>query len=163
MVSNKKQVTLPESINEKTPLVQSSSDSDDDYGGEEYFTSLKGNSVRRESYMADQLSMRLLAVSDDDAEAEEAILNEALDLVDKRSQQGSMDVSARISGTGRGMSYRDPRTAKQAAWSRLCGMVGLVILAVALLIVAFLLGVQFIGPPNQPVGPYRLVERQVCG
>jgi len=59
------------------------------------------------------------------------------------------------------ISYRDGRTAKQIAFQRLFGMVGLVIMGLALLVAALYVGVQFIGPPNQPVGPYQLVERQV--
>lgn len=178
--SYKKLVSIPEPVNETTPLNQlSSSDnegSEDEYGGEEYFSTLKGDSVRRESFMADQLSMRLLAVADDDSEAEDAILNETLNMMDingvgvgvgLRSSQGVMDISTRSQSSQSvnmmmGKSYRgDPRAAKQVACSRLFGMIGLVVMGLALLITAFLVGVQFIGPPNQPVGPYQLVERQV--
>jgi hypothetical protein len=161
--NKKKHVTMSDTVNEKTPLNLSSADSDDDSGGQEYFSNLKGDSVRRESILADQLSMRLLAVADDDSDAEDAILYETLNMSNtggSARNQGSMDVSARSQGS---LSYRDPRIAKQAACSRLCGMVGLVVMGLALLFTAFILGVQFIGPPNQPVGPYHLVERQVCG
>ena len=60
-------------------------DNDDDYfDGAEVFESLKEidseRRVRRESLAADRLSMRLLAISDDDEELEDQILKETLDL-----------------------------------------------------------------------------------
>lgn len=160
--NNNNHVSVPESVGEETPLKASSplanpagvddddDDDDDDYDGEEYFAGLRGDSVRRESKMADQLSMRLLAVPDDDSETEDAILNETLNM---GASEGKI---VRPS-----ISYRDGRTAKQIAFQRLFGMVGLVIMGLALLVAALYVGVQFIGPPNQPVGPYQLVERQV--
>jgi hypothetical protein len=132
-------------------------DDDDDfgYGAQEYFASLKGESIRRESMMADRLSMRLLAIPDDDSEAEDAILHETLDISVNDNK------SARSLGSS---SYRsDARSVstKQAAQKRLLGMVGLAILAFVILVIILVVGVQFIGPPSQPVGDYKLVERQV--
>lgn len=139
-------------VSETTPLYLPDED-DDDYGGEEYFSTLKGESVRRESIMADHLSMRLLAIADDDSAAEDAILQETLDIPVNDSK------SARSLGS---TSYRsDTRPGKQAAYQRLCGMIGLAFLGLVILVAALIVGVQFIGPPNQPVGPYQLVERQV--
>lgn len=163
--ANNRHIGITEAVDEDTPLEMSSllgdrpapsDDDEDDYAGEEFFAGLKGDSVRREFHMADQLSMRLLAVPDDDSEAEDAILQETLNIAMNESQAPSRRLS-----TASGVSFRDPRTAKQEAYQRLSGMVGLVILGLVLLGVALYVGVEFIGPPNQPVGPYELVERQV--
>jgi hypothetical protein len=147
-----------DSLGETTPLAsyqkQSSAgndedDDDDDYGGEVYFSSLKGYSVRRESIAADRLSMRLLAIDDDDSAAEDIILKETLDLGDSSGVDDFADRSGRSQSSTRTNSVR------------LCGMVGVAIAGLGVLVAAFVLGVQFIGPPNQPVGPYQLIERQV--
>lgn len=158
-------------LNESTPLnsnaneksyakKQSSSmdlDEEDEHSGEAYFSTLKGDSVRRESIAADQLSMRLLAIADDDSEAEDRILKETLQLSDDDDDGGGagsgLDRSARSQSNA---SIRQP-----VAGRHLCGMISLFLLGSLLLMAALFLGVQFIGPPNQPVGPYQLVERQV--
>ena len=170
--AKKKQVKIPPAVDEVTPLDtkgkesfgSANDDDDDDSTGHEYFASLKGeDSARRESLMADQLSMRLLAVADDDSEAEDAILKETLDMEislrsDTKPSRRSMDGMARKSSSGSlvAMSYRSPTNAKEAAFSRLCGMTSLAILGLVLLVAALYAGAEFIGPPNQPVGPYQL-------
>jgi hypothetical protein len=163
-----KRVSITEnSASESTPLAtyqdQVSSLEDDkeadyvdDYGGEVFFSTLKRDSVRRESMAADRLSMRLLAIADDDSAAEDEILKETLNLGDSGSGSGE-DFGDRSSRSQ--PSTRPP--SKQKAFQRLFGMVGISFLGFVCLGAAFFVGVQFIGPPNQPVGPYQLIERQV--
>lgn len=168
--SKNKQVKIPTAVDEVMPLDSAtggeSFESDDENStGQEYFSSLKGDDMaRRESLMADKLSMRLLAVPDDDSEAEDAILTETLDMEISLRSDPKPGRSRRISSSGSlaAMSYRDPISAKESAFNRLCGMTSLAILGLALLGAALYAGAEFIGPPNQPVGPYQLVERQVC-
>lgn len=143
---------------------------DDDYGGDVYFSSLKGDdSARRESIAADRLSKRLLAIPDDDSAAEDEILKETLDLGEIISATSSgligesfTDHSTRTqtSLSRHSMSLSSHQKKDAARW-RLFGMIGVMILGLSLLVTAFFVGVQFIGPPNQPVGPYQLIERQV--
>lgn len=145
---------------ESTPFAprRSTSTLDDEVGeiidGTGHFEDLKNDSVRRESMAADRLSVRLLEIDDDDSEAEERILRESLDL--------------QIPLHGRRYSLRAMETppamgeeTKKAATGRFVSMACLSILSFALIAVALYVGVEFIGPPNQPAGPYQLVERQV--
>jgi hypothetical protein len=148
MFSKKKHVT------ETTPLKnlkqQDSPDSEDgeEYEAQEYFIGLK-EGARRESIAADRLSMRLLEVDDDDSATEEKILSDALD-IDVYERKMEQDIVANMQ-----------QAARQAACERFVTMLSLVLLAFGLLVAALWVGVEFIGPPNQPVGPYELVERQV--
>ena len=141
--------------------------------GQEYFSSLKGDMARRESIAADQLSMRLLAIADDDSDAEEEILKESLDLLGQ-GRAGRSRSSGSLSAAGAaGTTYEDfaDRSGRSQASSRmghkhtarfrLCSMMGVALLGFGILVAAFYLGVEFIGPPSQPVGPYQLIERQV--
>lgn len=133
-----------------------------DYGGvegESYFAALKDESFRvdheRESLAADRLSMRLLAVDDDDEAAQLKILQETLDF--------DMDETT----TGEKLSDLTPekresiRKQTQKAGGRFCYMTALCLLAFGVIGGALWIGAEFIGPPNQPVGPYELIERQV--
>lgn len=129
-------------------------DSDENDEGEEYFSGLKEESIRRESRLADNLSMRLLAVDDDDSETEAEILNETLNLA-VESNRVRMASSQRAEQSIRYLRVR------KGAHQRLLGMVGLFLLGLGILVAAMIVGVQFLGPPSQPVGPYMLVERQV--
>jgi hypothetical protein len=153
-----KKVSVQEPIDferETTPLTSRDDgvcySSDDE--GNEYFDEFKKDSIRRESKAADQLSMRLLQVDDDDSDTEERILRESL----------SLDISVHRGAKAGDIRSDMQEAASQAACERLCTMVSLVFLAFALVGAALWAGVEFIGPPNQPVGPYELVERQVCG
>lgn len=129
------------------------SNDDDDMDGKIYFTGLKESSIRRESMMADQLSSRLLAIADDDSEAEERILRESLALdVPLHHRQELLAMSSR--------SFVESQRAKPAARNRFLSMALLVLFSFAVIGVALYVGVQFIGPPNVPAGPYRLLERQ---
>ena len=143
-------------VYERTPLLQQENseglmadmDTSDDDFGEESFSRLK-DSIRRESLAADRLSMRLLAVPDDDEENEARILKE------------SLDISLYEGPRGNKLLENMQKAARQAACERFCTMVSVCLLAVALIGAALYVGVEFVGPPNQPVGPYQLVERQV--
>jgi hypothetical protein len=161
----KKRVTIGE-VTETTPFAfahQSSSSTLDDevvdlLDGTENFQDLKRDSardsVRRESIAADRLSVRLLEIDDDDSEAEERILRESLDLsVPLHGRRLSLQTMETIPDM--------TEETKKAAWERLLSMACLSLLSFALIAAALYVGVEFIGPPNQPAGPYRLVERQV--
>ncbi|KAL3914642.1 MAG: hypothetical protein SGILL_006020, partial [Bacillariaceae sp.] len=108
----------------------------------------KRESFRRESLAADRLSMRLLAISDDDVELEDRILNETLDLEPPTAAPTTRVSEVQI------------RKQTQKAGSRFFTMTGLCVLTFGIIIAALWIGAEFIGPPNQPVGPYQLVERQ---
>lgn len=130
---------------------------DDDLGregGRVYFPNLKNdsNSIRRESMAADRLSTRLLAIDDDDSEAEERILRESLAL--NVPLHHTKNISDSVGSIGE-------KSLQKAACHRFVSMACLVILSFALIGLALYARVQFLGPPNQPAGPYRLLERQV--
>jgi hypothetical protein len=144
--------------------------------GEVMFEGLKDNE-RRESIAADKLSMRLLEIDDDDSETEELILRESLLSMQEDlpttlspSRRPSSSSSPRLTSTrmslrttgGRPMSIEEMEEAtRKAALERLCTIIGISVLALLAIGVALYIGVEFIGPPNMPVGPYELVERQV--
>ena len=146
---------------EITPLLprpQSSDTIDSSEYGTELFERIKDDAVTsnsdtaaRESILADNLSMRLLQVDDDDDETEMRILRESLNisLYGGSNRQGIDDVGK--------------RSTRKAACERLFTMVGMSLVVFSLIFAALYVGVEFIGPPNQPVGPYQLVERQVSG
>ena len=125
--------------------------SDYDFSGAEEFVFLK-DSVRRESIAADKLSMRLLEIDDDDSVTEDQILRETLAVdIGLSSQRAQQDDEA--------MKLHE--ATRRAAMKRLCTLIGISILSLAVIGVALYLGVEYIGPPNQPVGPYELMQRQV--
>jgi hypothetical protein len=159
---------VTEQDNEDEEEVEEEEDEFDN--GQEFFSSLKGDMVRRESIAADRLSMRLLAIADDDSDAEDEILKESLDLLGQgRAGSRSSGSLSAVGGTTyedfadrSGRSQASSRIAhKHTARFRLCSMMGVAVLGLGILVAAFFLGVEFIGPPNQPVGPYQLIERQV--
>eukprot|EP00980_Cylindrotheca_fusiformis_P017762 scaffold5605_cov128-Cylindrotheca_fusiformis.AAC.3 len=133
---------------------QSSSSSDgENNNGTEYFQDLKHDSIRRESIAADRLSTRLLALDDDDSEGEERILRESLDLSvplhSRRYSLQKMDLSPEMTDE-----------TKQVVAGRFLSICCLSIITFATIAAMFYVGVEFIGPPNLPAGPYQLVERQ---
>jgi hypothetical protein len=148
-------------------------DEDEFDNGQVFFSSLKGDMVRRESIAADRLSMRLLAIADDDSDAEDEILKESLDLVGQgrpgRRSSGSLSTAGAAGTTYEDFADRSGRSQassrmghnKHKARFQLCSMMGVALLGLGILVAAFYLGVEFIGPPSQPVGPYQLIERQV--
>lgn len=149
---------------ETTPLIPNTDgkdDTDSELDGSDYFDVISGRreAVRRESLAADKLSMRLLAIDDDDDEAEDLILQEVLNL--DRSV-----LSITQSGRER-PAEKDDENEESASinidWKgilgRICSMTTLFVLAVGI-IVAEVIRQDFIGPPSLPVGPYELIERQ---
>lgn len=154
MFHRAKKVTLQDpketAPRETTPLISDPPvSSEEDMDGTENFEEFKADSVRirRESLAADRLSMRLLQVDDDDSDTEDLILQESIGISFKPKQPDIL--SAMQEAT------------RQVARERLNTMIGLLVLVFGLIIAALWVGVEFIGPPNQPVGPYQLVERQV--
>mmetsp|Transcript_20629 Transcript_20629/g.48932 ORF Transcript_20629/g.48932 Transcript_20629/m.48932 type:complete len:418 (-) Transcript_20629:601-1854(-) len=152
---------------ERRPLVDAAA-GDDDEGdvtttetGEEegiqYFSVLKDENTkshRRESMAADRLSMRLLQVDDDDELTELKILQETLDLDDE--DFGTPTTPATLTPEERESLRRSTSRATSRFWT----MTLLCLLAFAIIGGALWIGAEFIGPPNQPVGPYELIERQ---
>jgi hypothetical protein len=168
---------MDEITTEHTPLVQGkgkkdtnidyddtdNSDADYDIDGSDYFDVFSGSgadSARQESIAADRLSIRLLAIDDDDDVMEDLILHETLNITlleksDKRLHQ-----------TSKAPTTDEKIVAKSDHWTvvegKLFSMTSLCVLAFGLIAASFWIGAEFIGPPNQPVGPYSLVERHVC-
>jgi hypothetical protein len=161
----KKKVKIGE-VSESTPLIMASTLGGghmvDGYSSSagildriEHFDDIKRDNIRRESLAADQLSVRLLQIDDDDSEAEERILRESLNL--------EVPLHGRRFSLHHKIDELPKMTAEttKSAWDRLLSMVALSLLAFSLLAAALWAGVQFVGPPNQPAGSYQLVERQV--
>lgn len=104
------------------------------------------HSPRTLEEQATHLSMRLLEIDSDDEDAQEEILNQTLlDTDDEEEEQ--------IRQTLRSNS-------EHKAQNRVLIMVSLSALAVLLAVGLTLLSFHNITPPNQPIGPYRLLERQ---
>lgn len=119
------------------------SDDDEDFDdGNEAFESMKPSQLK-EMRKADRLSMRLLAIPDEDEEEHDRILRRSLKILDLQPPVAE-PIKPTITPASR----------------RLMVMVGLAISGFALLGATFYVGVIIVGPPNQPVGPYRLIERQ---
>lgn len=160
-------------------------------------------SQRIEARMAERLSVRLLAVPDDDEDAHDRILRKSLRLFaetaaveeeaeeeEEEQQQQVVAVESgrfgamrqpsltRVSSSTRRFSSknllesleqetivvdRKPElllSEEDAARKQFWTMVCMAIAALSTAIFAMWIGVEFIGPPNQPIGPYQLVERQ---
>jgi hypothetical protein len=92
------------------------------------------------SRAANQLSVRLLNSTTE--EEERRVLHQSLDL--------SLHV--------KDQTEDQPRTTLKFP---ICTMIFLVVLFFVALIVLIIEGIKAVGPPNRPVGPYELVERQV--
>jgi hypothetical protein len=158
---------------EKTPLIQQTSNNDDEeddeddddkydyFDGSEHYAYMKDvasdriSSFRRESMAADQLSMRLLAIDDDDVEMEDQILKDTLnlDILDETPLTSRRSLST--------TEMANLRKSTRKAGGRFSIMTVICLVAFGLIIAAIWIGAEFIGPPNQPVGPYELIERQV--
>ena len=127
---------------------------DDDDASTEAFYGLKQESFnsdrdRSEAMAAERLSMRLLSIPDDDDEAEDRILRESLAFVT-------------FSPAELEAQQRKSMRLQQQAGGRFKTMVIMLVVALVLLAIGFYVGAKVIGPPSQPLGPYQLVERQVC-
>jgi hypothetical protein len=133
-------------------------DNDDDDNNKDNNNNSSAHAAR-ESMLADRLSMRLLQVDDDDEETELRILRESLDISLHGGGGGRQGIGIGITS----IADRMQKATRKAACERLCTMFGMSLLIFTLIFAALYVGVEFIGPPNQPVGPYQLVERQVSG
>jgi hypothetical protein len=145
---------------ETDPLVPRSTsygDYEDDFDlSTEAFVALKQESFAserdREDAAADRLSMRLLSVADDDEEEQFRILRESF----------ALDSTLMLTPTEMEARKRQSMKAERSAGGRFWVMVVMMVLGLGLLIAAYYVGAKVIGPPKQPLGPYQLVERQVC-
>ena len=166
-------VTISEPSTEHTPLVNRNrevddhgDDGSDDIDGSDYFEAISGrrvDSVRRESIAADKLSERLLAVDDDDDEMIDRILHETLN-VDMDVRLITLSERALASRKATAATEDETTTSPwKNAGGRFYSMTSLCVLAFGLIFSALWIGAEFVGPPNQPVGPYQLIERQVRG
>jgi hypothetical protein len=143
--------------------------SEDDEDNSIYYSSDSGGLARqqreREARAADRLSIRLLSVNDDDSVEEDRILRKSLRLlapvgeedeefepmVSRRSfrQQQALKESIRF-------EQESAKTRKRVIWTLVVwALAGLAVVAAALVYLG-----KVVGPPNQPVGPYTLIERQ---
>lgn len=99
---------------------------------------------------------------EDDDEADDQIQKELLPLSKVGSTSGGMK-NRRQSIAFRHM-FDDVELASEEkriqAQRHVCSMLTITFTAILLLIAAIVTGVEFIGPPSQPVGPYLLIEKQ---
>jgi len=114
---------------------------------------------QREARAADRLSVRLLAIHDDDSEEEDRILRKSLRLlapVDEDEEQQDMFTSSRRMRQSIRYEQESASKRKKMIWTLVVwALVGLLAVAVALVYLG-----KVVGPPNQPVGAYTLIERQ---
>ena len=148
--------------------------------GTQSFSQMKHSRRKQEEDAAEALSMRLLAIEDDDSDEEDRVLRESFSLLGQVGLEDEADDDAeylnqlRIQST-RGtlkrntsvafrnmMDYVDEAVEEKQleAQQKVCTMVALAIAAIITVVVGFYVTVQFIGPPSQPVGQYSLIERQ---
>jgi hypothetical protein len=99
-------------------------------------------SLKHEAMAANCLSMRLLQVDIDDSDAKELILQESLNIP-----------SLHRAGAGHKILDYMEQASRQAACEQLMTMMCVCCLTLRLIVAAFWAEVEFIGPPNQPVGP----------
>lgn len=147
--------------------------------GTETFSRMKLSRRKQEEDAAEALSMRLLAIADDDSDEEDRIVRESFRLLgpgalgeDSDDEEEFLQPPVRMASStlkrntsvafrmmldGVDVAVEEKRIEVQR---RVCTMVALAFAACIGVIATFYLTVQFIGPPSQPVGPYALVERQ---
>jgi Glycosyl hydrolases family 16 len=178
-------------------------DYDDDDEGDEYFLKvdddedammMREKEARKEMKRADRLSVRLLAIDDDDEETESAILVDALGLDEdeevprrgggspaqqqqpykRRGSRLNLHQQQQHSGSIMGLSLRNTtrfrnmldfyvEESQKNAARKVCFMISLAVIFVLVFFLCWYIGIvqRIVGrPPNQPVGPYALVERQ---
>jgi hypothetical protein len=130
---------------------------------------------RNEARAADRLSIRLLAV-ENDSDEEDRILRRSLNLFDaykdmsEREKEGLVAIKDSDDFSSRRKSFMSIRQSRifgvevdidTKPGKRICTMILIALGGFATVVIGlFVLGFNVIGPPNQPVGPYRLVERQ---
>lgn len=165
--SEEEQVPLKFSIHDEIEQVLNFGDDyddDEDLDSSETFARLRP-SERKEAIAAERLSVRLLAIADEDSDEEDRIVRESLRIPLSRSTS-SLSVSpsfrrrvssSRLDAFAALDEEESEKVVKRHVWT----MVALAILGLILLIaIGLYAGVKVVGPPNLPVGPYVLVERQ---
>lgn len=161
-------------------IADKGSDDDDDddvfmeIDGSDYFNAASGRGIsetRQQSIAADRLSMRLLAIDDDDNEMEDLILHETFNIamdtplissklsLRRKSLTSQAVIPEKTILTENTSIVRD-QIMEKSVENKIFSMTGLCILAFVIITGSLWVGAEFIGPPNQPVGPYSLVERQ---
>jgi hypothetical protein len=129
----RKTIVVSKNINDSNDDDDDDVDEDDDYfDGTEVFESLKEidseRRVRRESLAADRLSMRLLAIADDDEELQDQVLKETLNL-DLSTEESTTTPSTGMEPMGFGSSRRrsqiEIQKTTRKAGGRFCTMTGL--------------------------------------
>jgi hypothetical protein len=140
-------------IDESSPY-DFSSDEDDDYDevGRVMSLSQKARMFDRQSRAADLLSIRLLQVNEE--EEEDRILRETL-----RLSQAHLP-STRTTTTTTTTTISESERQQRTAWKRLLSMLSMAVVSILVLAALLILGISYVGPPKQPVGPYQLIERQ---
>ena len=122
-----------------------SSDDEEDDGGALMSVEAKARMFDRHSRAADRLSIRLLEVDREDEE--DRVLRQTL-----RLSENEFPSSPKLQAA---------LNMRRQALQKVCTMFSMAVLALAVLGALVFLGIQYVGPPNQPVGPYQLIERQV--
>jgi len=152
---------------EDLKVFSSSEDEDDDDPNG------RGGSINRrerEARAADRLSVRLLAIHDDDSDEEDRILRKSLRLLAPAYEDDEVDedsdeaASFSKSAARRKSLEQSIRFERESAEKRQRVIGTLVLWAIAGLSIV-VAGLWYVGrlvvrPPSQPVGPYALVERQ---
>ena len=131
---------------------------DDTTAASEAFQALNPHQ-RHEMRKADALSMRLLAIEDDDEEEQDRVLRQSLNILDDPSAGLRTSMSTTQLASSRRLSssmLQGPTPSKR----KICTSITLSIAGVLTILALFYVGREFVGPPNLPVGPYKLVERQ---
>ncbi|GAX27342.1 hypothetical protein FisN_23Lh083 [Fistulifera solaris] len=110
---------------------------------------------RFEARMAERLSVRLLAISDDDEEGYHRELRKSLRLL-RVSSSGDLESKPSATALFVDKDFDFITLARRHLW------IMILIAVVGLFIVGSVLwwGVRLLGPPYQPAGPYELIERQ---
>lgn len=111
----------------------------------------KARMFDRQSRAADRLSTRLLQVIDEEEEVR--ILRETLRLSEQQ-------LSISVSSTRLFVEGQPPPTEQQEARKRLLSMLSMAVVTIVLVGALTVLGISYVGPPNEPVGTYQLIERQ---
>jgi hypothetical protein len=143
-------------------LVDEEDDDMDDLMALKEFSHLQP-ALRQEALAAERLSIRLLSIPDHDEASADRVVRQSLRLLSfmaDEEEEGAEEEALEIE------SPREKELRRVAARRRFWTMISLSVLFVSLMIVGttyFLskyLHLRIGQPPNQPVGPYQLVERQ---
>lgn len=129
--------------------------SDDDFDDEDLGDMMPEQ--RFEARMAERLSVRLLAISDDDEEGYNRELRKSLRLLHVSS---SGDLASTQSATLPALFVDKDENFITLARRHFWTMVLIAIAGLCLFGGALWWGVRLLGPPYQPAGPYVLIERQ---